>query len=120
MRPSSQRQDLTAIIKNKRGSILSIGKNSYVKTHPIMSRLASKIGIVDSPKIYIHAEMDAIIKCKDLTKAYSIEIYRVSRETGLYVNSTPCRICQAGILNTPIRYMKYVDKDNLLVTMQLY
>lgn len=103
--------NLTAIIKDKKGNILSIGKNNYFKSHPLMTKLASKIGKHDTKKIFIHAEIDAIIKCKNFDKAYSIEIYRLDRTNSFYMPSRPCIICATSILETPIRKIIYCD-DN--------
>lgn len=98
------RQDVTAIIYDKKGNILSIGKNSYIKTHPLQARLANSVG---KPKsIYLHAEIDAIIKCKDISKAHRIRVIRVLKN-GEYGNACPCSICREGISKTPIKEIEY-------------
>jgi len=89
-----QTQDITAIIYDKKGRILSIGKNSYVKTHPKQALHAARVGRPE--KVFLHAEMDAIIRCRDLTKAHRILVSRVSRK-GKYANAKPCPICQDAI-----------------------
>lgn len=99
-----QTQDITAIIYDKKGRILSIGKNSYVKTHPKQARHACKVGRPD--KVFLHAEMDAIIRCKDLSKAYKIFVTRISRK-GLYVNAKPCPICEDAISETLIKEVEW-------------
>ena len=96
-----QTQDITAIIYDKNGRIISIGKNSYVKTHPKQALHAARVGRPE--KVFLHAEMDAIIRCRDLSKAHRIFVSRVSRK-GSYVNAKPCPICQdalkeAGVTN---------------------
>jgi len=115
----SQRQIMTAIIKNKKGEVISIGKNSYIKTHPIMIKIARSMGIFDSKKIFLHAEIDAIVKAEDISKAYSIEVYRVHKRTGSYISSKPCSICRSAIEKTPIKIIKYVSIDNELITEEL-
>ena len=99
-----QSQDITAIIYDKKGRILSIGKNSYVKTHPKQARHACKVGRPD--KVFLHAEIDAIIRCKDLSKAHRIFVSRVSRK-GKYVNAKPCPICQDAIREANIRQVEW-------------
>ena len=64
------RTEVTAIIYDKHGRALSIGKNSYTKTHPIMLKHGIKVG--RPQKIYLHAEVEAILKCRNLDKAYRI------------------------------------------------
>jgi len=114
-----QKHELTAIIKNRKGEVISIGKNSYIKTHPIMIKLARGIGIFDSKKVYLHAEVDAIIKLKDLSKAYSIEIYRYHKKSNIYVTSEPCQVCMSAIKHTPIKLVKYVNSEGILTSKVL-
>ena len=53
MRRAKKQQDVTAIIYDKRGRILSIGKNSYVKTHPLQARYATEVGLCE--QVFLHA-----------------------------------------------------------------
>lgn len=109
---------LTAIIKDKKGNILSIGKNSYFKTHPLMYKINKSLGNHQPHKVYLHAEIDSIIKCSNIDKAYSIEIYRYTKAG--YGLSYPCPICRLAIQQTNIRYIIYIDKDKNLVKEKLY
>lgn len=77
-----------------------------------MYKLAKGIGDIDTKKIYIHAEIDAIVRCKDLTRAYTIEIYRI--KYGEYFDSKPCPICMSGIINSGIKYLIYTEKGALI------
>lgn len=108
------RFELTAIIKDRKGNILSIGKNSYFKTHPLMVKLARHFGEFNTKKIYIHAEIDAIIKCKSIEKAHSIEIYRMHNFNKKYLPSMPCKICMSGIAQTPIKEIIFVNSKHEL------
>lgn len=113
---SKTRYTITAIIRDKKRRILSIGKNSYIKTHPMMKRITQKLGYVDDERVYIHAEIDAINKCSNLDKAYSIEVYNYSHRSSSYRTSKPCEICMSGIRSTSIRYIHYVDLETKLIT----
>jgi len=84
---------LTAIIYDKKGRILSIGQNNYVKTHPLQKKYAEQAG--EPHKEYLHAEVAAIVKCKDLSKAYKISIFRFNSE-GKPGLAKPCSICEGG------------------------
>lgn len=97
---------LTAIISDKRGMPLSVGKNSYVKTHPLQAMYAERMGAKD--RVFLHAEIDAIIRCKDLSKAHSMLITRV-RKNGTFGLAKPCTICVEAIRNTPIQSVRYSD-----------
>lgn len=98
---------LTAIIYDKRNRILSIGQNSYYKTHPYQARLANSFRDNNlSHKIYLHAEIDAIIKCADLDKAHRIFISRTD-QYGQTRLAKPCPICSRAIELAGIRYVEH-------------
>ena len=99
-----QTQSITAVIYDKKGRVLSIGKNSYVKTHPKQARHAHKVGLPE--KIFLHAEMDAIIRCRDLWSARKILVTRVTRN-GKYGNAKPCPVCQSAIEEAGIRQVEW-------------
>ena len=90
------RYRITAILFDKKGRPLSIGKNSYTKTHPIMARESAKHG--EPYKVFLHAEIDAIVRCRDMEKAHRIVVMRFDAN-GLPVNAKPCPICM-GLLST--------------------
>jgi len=96
-------QNLTAIIYDKKGKILSIGKNSYTKTHPFQALHAKKQNMPE--RIFLHAEVSAIIKCKELNKAHKIYVFRTNKE-GKYLKANPCSICISAIESTNIKEIK--------------
>lgn len=96
--------DITAIIYDKRGSVLSIGKNSYVKTHTLQAKYANQVG--EPHKVFLHAEIHAIVKCFNLDKAHKISIFRYS-DAGQAVLAKPCKICLAAISKTNIRVIQH-------------
>lgn len=93
---ANQVQEITAIIYDKRGNILSIGKNSYTKTHTLQAKYAKQVGLAD--KIFLHAEIDAIIRCRNIDKAYRILVVR-KLKSGKDANAKPCKICAEAIKN---------------------
>ena len=98
------KQDITAIIYDKRGKVLSIGKNSYTKTHPMMVHYANKVG--RPQKIFLHAEIHAIVRCKDLTKAHKIVVMRFDKK-GNPMNATPCPVCMSAIEAAGIKIIEH-------------
>lgn len=98
------KQNITAIIYSKKGDVLSVGKNSYTKSHPLQSKYAKQVGLPD--KIYLHAEVDAIVRCTDLSKAHRIEVIRVLAD-GSYGNAKPCAICESAIRAVGIKVVKW-------------
>jgi deoxycytidylate deaminase len=95
---------ITAIIYDKRGNILSVGKNSYVKTHPLQAKYAERVGTPG--KIFIHAEIDAIVKLRHHKKAHKIVVFRYD-EFGAPRNAKPCPICQQAIAATGIKVIEH-------------
>jgi tRNA(Arg) A34 adenosine deaminase TadA len=100
----SSLQDITAIIYDKRGKVLAIGKNSYLKTHPYQAKMAHKCGMPE--KQYLHAEISAIIKCRDLTKAHRILVTRLNKH-GEPALAKPCPVCQSAIDASGIKYVEH-------------
>jgi len=96
------RHALTAIIYDKKGRVLSIGKNSYTKTHPKMYRLGKITGNPDA--IYLHAEIAALVKCRGVP--YKIKIERFDKD-GNPKLAKPCDICDLAIKEAGIKYVEY-------------
>jgi len=100
----SKRQQLTAFIYDKRGRVLSIGQNDYLKTHPRQKMYAEKVG--EPYKEFLHAEIAAIIKCADLKKAHRISIFRYNQD-GTPALAKPCRVCQSAIEAAGIKIVEH-------------
>jgi len=100
----SQKQDITAIIYDKRGRVLSIGRNSYTKTSTYQKFHAEKVGLPD--KIYLHAEISAIIKLRDYQKPYKMFVSRLMKD-GSFGNAKPCPICQSAIEASGINAVEF-------------
>lgn len=104
MARGGKKHELTAFIYDKRGRVLSIGKNNYVKTHPMQKKYASQVG--EPHKVFLHAEIAAIIKCKDLSKAHRIEIFRYNND-GTPALAKPCPVCKSAIEAAGIKYVSH-------------
>ena len=102
------KHNITAIITDKKGRVLSIGKNSYVKTHTMQARHANKVGLPE--KTFLHAEVAAIVKCKDLTKAHKIAVMRYTKD-GKPANAKPCKICQSAIEASGIKFIEWTMEE---------
>lgn len=111
-RIQKQRQNITAIIYDKRGRVLSIGKNSYLKTHTLQAYYAKRVGMPE--KQFLHAEIDAIIRCRDLSKAHSMFVSRIGNK-GTPLLAKPCKICEQAIRAAGIKEVRWSinpDTDN--------
>lgn len=98
------RFDLTAIIYDKRGKVLSIGKNSYFKTHPLQFHHCQKVGLPH--KQFLHAEIHAIVRCRNLEKAHKIVVMRFDKE-GNAKNAKPCPVCASAIEAAGIKVVEH-------------
>jgi len=78
---------------NKRGHLLSVGFNSYAKSHPIQKHFADLVGMPE--KEYLHAEIAAIIRARKKT-IFRINIERYDSH-GNPVSAAPCPICLKAI-----------------------
>lgn len=99
------RHVITAIIYDKKGNILSIGKNSYVKTHTLQAHYAKKVGQPD--RQFLHAEIHALARCKSLKSAHRIMVSRFGRG-GEARLAKPCKICLTALQEmTSIRHIEW-------------
>lgn len=105
---SKKRFSVTAIIYDKRGRVLSVGQNSYVKTHPLQAEYARRAG--EPYKVYLHAEIHAITRCPDLSKAHKIAVFRFDEE-GSPADAEPCNICKSAIKGAGIKYVEFTKGD---------
>lgn len=98
-------QLMKATIFDRKGNVLSIGHNSYTKTHPLQFRLACICGNPKRP--FLHAEIDAITKLKKRAKdAYLISIERYWKD-GTPALAKPCKICELAIKQANIQEIVY-------------
>lgn len=81
-----------AIALNKKGKIISEAYNSYEKTHPMQAKFAKSVGKPD--KIFLHAEMHALIKAK--AQVHKMIIVRIGADDNTQ-NAKPCSICEAAM-----------------------
>lgn len=95
---------VTALIYDRKGRVISIGQNSYIKTHPLQAKYAQMVG--QPEKQFLHAEIHAITKCRDLRKAHRIFISRYNKQ-GEPVLAKPCPVCITAIKKSGIKHVEY-------------
>lgn len=95
---------VTALIYDRKGRVLSVGQNSYLKTHPLQARHAKVTG--NPEKQYLHAEVHAITRCRDLHRAHKIFIARYNKQ-GEPVLAKPCPVCMSAIRESGIRHIQH-------------
>lgn len=97
-------QNITALIYDRKGRVLSVGQNSYVKTHTLQAIHAKRVG--QPERQYLHAEIHAITKCRDLSKAYKIFVTRHNKN-GQPVLAKPCEVCMSAIKSAGIKNVEH-------------
>ncbi len=93
---------IKATIFDRKGKILAEGQNSYIKSHPMQAKYANKCGYED--KIFLHAEISALVKCK--SQGHSMRIERYNRK-GEPLLAKPCPICELAIKEHGIKEISY-------------
>jgi tRNA(Arg) A34 adenosine deaminase TadA len=101
---SKARFSITAIIYDKRGRVLSIGQNSYIKTHPLQAKHAHAVGKPE--KQFLHAEIHAITRCKQIDRAHRILITRYDSK-GVAKCAAPCEVCLSAIESAGIKKIEH-------------
>lgn len=97
-------QQITAVIYDRRGRVLSVGQNSYVKTHPLQAHHAHRVGL--PYKQFLHAEIHAITRCPDLKRAHRIAVSRFNRQ-GKPQLARPCAVCYSAIKAAGIPHIEH-------------
>ena len=95
---------LTATIYDKRGRVLATGENSYRKTHPTQYQFAQRAGKPEA--VYLHAEIAALVRLKDVDKAHRIVIERIGAH-GQPLPAEPCPICKLAIEHAGIEIVEH-------------
>ena len=95
---------LKATIYDKRGRVISVGENSYSKSHPLQFQFASEAGRPDA--IYLHAEIHALTRLRNWNRAYRIVVERYSNN-GEPLSAKPCEICQHALETAGITVVEY-------------
>ena len=98
------RPNVTALVYDRKGNLLSVGRNSYVKTHPLQAKAAKAVGM--EKRIYLHAEINALTKIEDWSKAYRMEVVRYGADDRP-LTARPCPICRYVINQTGIKHIEH-------------
>lgn len=99
-----KKHQVTCLIYDKRGRVLSIGKNSYTKSIRLQRKHANLVGMPE--KVMTHAEIAAIAKCRSVDKAHTIKVFRYNK-SGTPANAMPCKICMSAIMEANIRNIEW-------------
>jgi len=107
-----------ALILDRKGNVVSIGNNNYIKSHPYQKRLSQKIKIKDKEnQIYLHAEISALVKCN--TIPHIMIIARIGVDNNIFRLAKPCPLCQEAIKQSGIKKVYYTNDKGELVLFDM-
>lgn len=109
------KHQITAYCYNKRGHLVSIGHNSYTKSHPLQAYFAKKVGHPN--KIYLHAEIAALIQSGICTEnnVHEISIVRTNKK-GEFRPSKPCPICIEALKAFNVQHVVYMNRVGITLS----
>lgn len=111
---SKSRKRVGALLLNK-NKVISQGVNQDTKSHPFQAKLADMVGL--SEKIYLHAEISALVKCK--SEVDTIVVARLGGHEGNELrNAKPCPICSLAIQQAGIEHIYYTTDEGFLYEYQ--
>lgn len=88
---------------DRRGTLIGSATNSYTKTHPLMLHFGKQVGI--TYKVFLHAELAALLKCGDKTP-YKLVVERRTKD-GVSALAKPCSICERAIAAWGVKRVEY-------------
>lgn len=99
-RGTCAKKQVGCVIVDEKGYVLSSGYNGQPRgmTHCTHNDACPAFYNVELSCVAIHAEINALIRCPDVEKAFSI-----------YITEKPCEKCLLAIKNTAIRNVIYPD-----------
>jgi tRNA(Arg) A34 adenosine deaminase TadA len=104
---SSSKKQVGAILLNK-NRVLCTATNLESKTHPIQAKFAERVGL--HQKIYLHAEIAALIKCKE--DADTIVVARLGGHNHDELRmAKPCPICALALKEAGIGNIHYTTNN---------
>jgi tRNA(Arg) A34 adenosine deaminase TadA len=105
---SPSRKKVGAVLMNK-NKVIATATNHDCKSHPLQAKWADRVGL--SEKIYLHAEMSAMIKARD--DSDKIVVVRLGGHSGHELRqSRPCPICESYLKHSGIEHVYYSTGNN--------
>ena len=98
----ARKYHITAMAYNKRGKLLAVGHNSYIKTHPLQAKFGKESGRPNA--IYIHAELAALLKARE--KVHRLVVLRYDKK-GKPAMAKPCPACQVAIKHFGVKHIEH-------------
>ena len=109
--PSIKRHVLIAKTFDRKGRQISVGLNSYTKTHPLQLHFATLVG--EPYKDKLHAEIHALLRAGDKqVHTISVERYHTNGDSAF---ARPCASCMLAIKNFGVKFIRYTTSEGVEV-----
>jgi tRNA(Arg) A34 adenosine deaminase TadA len=108
------RYNIQAWTSSKGGMNLSVGVNSYTKSHPLQKFFAEKVG--QPNKIYLHAEILAMIRGSIVNQdipMHTLDVVRYDKRHQL-IDAKPCPICIEAAIFFGIKKINYSTSKGMV------
>lgn len=100
----ASQQRLAAICVDRKGRVLGKGTNSYTRSHPLQKHFTMLVGQPEK-KVYLHAELQAILKCKD-KQIHTLYVARALKD-GTISLAKPCKACAQMLKSFGVQKVVY-------------
>ena len=100
---ATKRYEITALAYDRKGNLIGVGRNSYVKTHPLQARYAKLAG--RPLAVYLHAEIAALVRARG--RVHRLVVTRFTSE-GKAVSAKPCSICQRALNDYGVKHVEHI------------
>lgn len=100
-----------AVILDRKNNVLSIGYNSYIKTHPKQYIYNKHI---NPTRIFLHAEIDALVRCRG--EPYTMIVARIGKDSKVRL-AKPCKGCFNAIKDTKVKKVFFTNNNGELVLL---
>jgi len=107
---STSKKQVGAILLNKNRVIVT-ATNIETKTHPLQAKFAERVGL--SEKIYLHAEIAALIKCRE--ECDTIVVARLGGHNHDELRmAKPCPVCALALQESGITKVHYTTNKGFM------
>lgn len=106
-----------AVVLDRKGNPVSIGFNSYTKTHPYQKLLSDTVKMKGREmQFYLHAEINALIRCNCMP--HTLIVARIGVDDKTLGLSKPCPLCQEAIKQFSLKKTYFTNDDGELILLE--
>ena len=104
---STARFVIIAKAYDRKGRLLSIGHNQYMKSHPLQKAYAIRAGLPVKDKL--HAEIQCLVRSGD-KPVHRLAVERYLKDSSMAL-AKPCPVCQEAIKDFGVKFVEYTTPN---------